>query len=231
VVIVGVGGIGSLVAVNLTTAGVGRLTLVDDDHVELSNLTRQLLYTESSVGQPKVTVAAQQLSARNHTVHIDALAQPVVDPEILPPADLWLVSADTRGLIPVINRHAVTTGTPWLHACYVNDIAAYGPLVVPGVSGCWDCADFTATHPAPTPELASAIHTVGAGFQAPSFGPINMLVSALASLDAIRFLGAVGTPESWNRRVGVHTAPELRLEHQLCPRDAGCVSCGDDQHD
>jgi hypothetical protein len=65
VVLLGCGGIGSLVAVTLATAGVGELTLVDGDHVELSNLTRQFLFTEADIGLPKAEVLARELRRRN----------------------------------------------------------------------------------------------------------------------------------------------------------------------
>lgn len=61
VVIVGAGGLGCPTALYLTAAGVGKLTLVDDDSVDLSNLQRQILHTQASVGMPKVASAAQTL--------------------------------------------------------------------------------------------------------------------------------------------------------------------------
>lgn len=65
VLIVGVGGLGSPIALYLCAAGVGKLGLVDDDVVSLNNLQRQVLYAENQVGQPKATCAAQRLNALN----------------------------------------------------------------------------------------------------------------------------------------------------------------------
>lgn len=65
VLIVGVGGLGSPIALYLCAAGVGKLGLVDDDVVSLNNLQRQVLYTENQVGQPKATCAARRLNALN----------------------------------------------------------------------------------------------------------------------------------------------------------------------
>ena len=71
VLVVGVGGLGSPVSIYLTAAGVGTLGLVDDDAVSISNLQRQILYTEEEVGQPKVACAARRLHALNSDVKIE----------------------------------------------------------------------------------------------------------------------------------------------------------------
>jgi adenylyltransferase/sulfurtransferase len=71
VLLVGVGGLGSPVALYLAGAGVGRIGLVDSDVVSESNLQRQVLYTESEVGQLKVECAKKRLSELNSTITID----------------------------------------------------------------------------------------------------------------------------------------------------------------
>ena len=72
VLIVGVGGLGSPIALYLAGAGVGRIGVIDADTVSLSNLQRQVLYREEMVGQNKATCAATQLSALNSSIKIDA---------------------------------------------------------------------------------------------------------------------------------------------------------------
>ncbi|MBR1840324.1 MAG: HesA/MoeB/ThiF family protein [Prevotella sp.] len=71
VLLVGVGGLGSPIATYLAGAGVGTLGLVDNDVVSLTNLHRQVLYTESEVGQPKVESAKRRLMAQNGDIHIE----------------------------------------------------------------------------------------------------------------------------------------------------------------
>lgn len=70
VLIVGVGGLGSPIALYLAGAGVGCLGLVDDDTVNISNLQRQVLYSEKELGKPKVICAAERLSALNSEINI-----------------------------------------------------------------------------------------------------------------------------------------------------------------
>jgi len=71
VVVAGVGGLGSLVATYLVAVGVGKLTLIDREKVELSNLNRQILYQEKDVGKFKVESALEKLSKLNSDVKMD----------------------------------------------------------------------------------------------------------------------------------------------------------------
>ena len=75
VLIVGVGGLGSPVAMYLAASGVGTLTLVDNDVVELSNLQRQILHAESDVGRQKVDSAQEALQALNSDINIQTVAR------------------------------------------------------------------------------------------------------------------------------------------------------------
>ncbi|MEU0237528.1 ThiF family adenylyltransferase [Nocardiopsis sp. NPDC006198] len=229
VVVLGCGGIGSLVATVLATAGVGALVLVDADHVELSNLTRQFLFTEADVGLPKTEVLARELRRRNRDCRALSVVRGVGDTddlEHLPDCDLFVVSADSPGLTGVVNAHCVRSGTPWLNACYVNDIAVWGPLVVPGTTGCWDCRPLTAGPPEGEPGLARLVTGINSRYQAPSNGPVNMLASSLAALDVLRYLGGFGAPAALNRRMGVWSH-DLSLDGQGAERDPACTTCAE----
>lgn len=229
VVLLGCGGIGGLVAVTLATAGVGELVLVDGDHVELSNLTRQFLFAEADIGLPKAEVLARELRRRNSSCRVRPVVRGMADAadlEHLPACDLLVVSADSPGLTGLVNAHCVASGTAWLNACYVNDIAVWGPLVVPGTTGCWDCRPLTARPPEDDAELAALVARINGRYQAPSNGPVNMLASSLAALDVLRHLGGFGTPASLNRRVGVWSH-DLTLDQQAAERDPACPTCAD----
>lgn len=72
VLVIGAGGLGSFVVSNLVAAGVGKLGIVDHDHIERSNLHRQIFYAEDDIGKPKTTVLADKLSNRNSGVTIES---------------------------------------------------------------------------------------------------------------------------------------------------------------
>ena len=74
VAVVGLGGLGSVSSLYLALAGVGHLTLVDQDTVELTNLHRQALYSMNDIRHPKVEVAADRLVTLNPEVKIEAIA-------------------------------------------------------------------------------------------------------------------------------------------------------------
>jgi molybdopterin-synthase adenylyltransferase len=75
VLIIGLGGLGSPVALYLAAAGVGHLTLVDDDKVDLTNLQRQIIHRQRSIGSDKVASAAAEIAAINPEVSCDAIAR------------------------------------------------------------------------------------------------------------------------------------------------------------
>src|SRR5690606_41677084 len=97
VLIVGMGGLGSPAAMYLAAAGVGRLLLADDDHVELSNLQRQILHATADIGRPKTASAADRLAAINPDVQISRLDQRLLGEQLheaVAQADLVLDCTD-----------------------------------------------------------------------------------------------------------------------------------------
>ena len=97
IAIVGAGGLGAPAALYLAAAGVGRLRLIDDDTVALSNLQRQVIFQSADVGAPKVERAAAALKALNDNVSIEAISARLDDAnarELLSGADLVLDGTD-----------------------------------------------------------------------------------------------------------------------------------------
>lgn len=124
VLIVGVGGLGSPVALYLTAAGVGCLGLVDDDVVSVSNLQRQVLYTEAEVGQPKVECARRRLTALNSMTHIETYPTRLTADnieELVSGYDLVIDGCDNAATRYLIDEECARQGKPYIY----GSIAAF----------------------------------------------------------------------------------------------------------
>ena len=93
VVIIGVGGIGTQTSNLLTRAGIGNLTLIDNDRLELNNLQRQSLFNESDINKPKALQAKKHLKKINSTINIQAIKSKITEKNIakLIPSDTSLI--------------------------------------------------------------------------------------------------------------------------------------------
>ena len=105
VLIVGLGGLGCPVALYLAAAGVGQLTLCDPDVVELSNLQRQILYTEADCGETKVSCAKRELTALNPGLQITIYAAAVSAELLLSNFDIVVDCTDNLAARQLINQH------------------------------------------------------------------------------------------------------------------------------
>ena len=131
VAVIGAGGIGCPAITYLAAAGVGRLTIVDHDHVELSNLHRQPLFTDADIGKPKAAVAAD--AAQRVNPHVEAVA--VVErldrgnaETLLTGASLILDGCDNFDTRLAVNAAAVALRTPLLSAAigaFEGQVALY----------------------------------------------------------------------------------------------------------
>jgi len=113
--IIGAGGLGCPAAQYLAASGVGRLTLVDHDSVDLTNLQRQILHTTARIGQPKVASAAAALNALNPEIHIQPLAQRAEGEALtalVADADVILDCSDNFSTRHAVNRACVQQRKP-----------------------------------------------------------------------------------------------------------------------
>ncbi|MDZ4821706.1 MAG: ThiF family adenylyltransferase [Planctomycetota bacterium] len=228
VAVVGCGGIGNQVSVSLATAGIGRLTLIDNDQIEISNLTRQILFTENDLGKSKTETLRKALALRASGITIDAIDTKLFtdqDFAKIPDCDLIVLSADSPGITRRVNDYAIARGIPFVNVGYVNDIAIWGPFVIPGETGCLACRQHNAKSEAASALKNTLLGNINANYQAPSIGPINMLASALACVDIIKFLGGFGEIKSLNKRVGYWTHSGS-FEYQDYARNTECQVCG-----
>jgi adenylyltransferase/sulfurtransferase len=129
VLLVGVGGLGSWVAELLARAGVGFLRLVDDDHVDFTNIHRQALYAQQDAdsGRPKVEAAANRLRHINDACLVEAAAERLdrfnID-RLAQDIDVVIDGTDNFATRFVLNDYCVKKGLPWIFAGVVRTEAA-----------------------------------------------------------------------------------------------------------
>ena len=118
VAIIGVGGLGSAVATYLAGAGVGHLVLADPDVVSLSNLQRQVLYSECEIGLPKTVCAARRLKALNAEVEISIFPEGLTEAnaaDIIDGCNLLMDCTDNYAARYLIDDCCALAGLPWVY--------------------------------------------------------------------------------------------------------------------
>ena len=143
VTILGVGGSGGVAALALAASGVGHLHCVDPDVVELSNLSRQILYTEDDIGHQKADSAVTRLAQLNSDIKITGQCTEATSAAdvlgLIADCDVLLLTADRPPELRIwANRACLKANRPWVYGGY------HGPLVqtgvfVPGEGPCWEC--------------------------------------------------------------------------------------------
>ena len=143
VVVVGCGALGSFHVAALARAGVGRITVVDRDYVEPSNLHRQWLFEESDAAQalPKAAAAARRVAAINSSVEVRPMVADLTASnaeELLAPAQVILDGTDNFETRYLINDFAISRGIPWIYGAAVGSYGLTMP-VIPGRTACLRC--------------------------------------------------------------------------------------------
>lgn len=118
VLIVGVGGLGSPIALYLAGAGVGTIGLVDDDVVSITNLQRQILYVEDELGKPKAICAGERLSALNSEVTFDTYSTQLTAEnarDLIRPYDIIVDGCDNFATRYLINDVCMEQGKPYVY--------------------------------------------------------------------------------------------------------------------
>jgi molybdopterin-synthase adenylyltransferase len=185
-VLVGCGAIGAAAANLLARAGIGRLRIVDRDFVELSNLQRQSLFTESDAREslPKAVAAERNLRSINSDVQIEGVIADLTPrnaSELLTGFPLILDGTDNFETRFLVNDFAVKTGTPWIYAAAV---ASYGLTMT--------------ILPAKTPCLACLLASCGAGLEetCDTIGVLGAIVNLIASLEVAEAIKLLSGRES-----------------------------------
>jgi len=213
-VIVGAGGLGCPAALYLTAAGIGRITLVDSDKVDLTNLQRQILYRSESVGQVKVDAARAALNAVNPDVAIVAVHERLEDFSAVAGADVVLDCTDNFATRHAINRACVKHGKPLVSGAAIRFDAQ---LMVfdrrkPGAA-CYACL-----FPEDAQVEEAQCSTMGV------FAPLTGVIGAMQAMEALKLLAGVG--ESLDGRMVIFDAKNADWRTVRVKHDPACSVCG-----
>lgn len=238
VAVLGVGGIGSHVLIDLVAIGFTDIRIVDFDRIELSNLNRQILYGEPYLGRYKVEVAAERARAMNGAVRVDTVATRLTSAE-----DVYRVVADRDVVIAVVDRPKVHV-IHWLNeGCVragtalisggVDTQRAVHYTIVPGVSGCVECwlreVRRTDTTSRMVLDVLDDIDRTGQAYGEDT-AAFNGLVSADASFmvnEMVRLASGVAPPLSVGRMIeSVFHDPRIQVVESW-ERDPECPTCRD----
>ncbi|MFW3896207.1 molybdopterin-synthase adenylyltransferase MoeB [Pseudomonas putida] len=214
--IVGLGGLGSPVALYLAAAGVGTLHLADFDTVDLTNLQRQIIHDSSTVGQPKVDSALARLRALNPDIRLVAHPR-ALDADSLAAAvdaiDLVLDCSDNFGTREAVNAACVQAGKPLVSGAAIRlegQLSVFDPRRAD--SPCYHCLYGHGSDAELTCSEAGVV------------GPLVGLVGSLQALEALKLLAGFGEPLVG--RLLLVDALGTRFRELRVKRDPGCAVCG-----
>lgn len=140
VCLVGVGALGSVSAELLARAGIGKLTLIDSDKVEESNLHRQLLYTAKDIHRPKVLAAQAYLESIHPQIKIETHeVRLTADNVSLLKSDLILDGTDNLETRFIINDFAVKNSIPWIYSAAIQTKGFVFPIFSKPKQPCFEC--------------------------------------------------------------------------------------------
>lgn len=184
--VIGAGGLGSPAALYLASAGVGRITLVDDDEVDLTNLQRQIAHTTARVGMPKVESAAQAMAAINPEVQVSAVrarADAALLDTLVAQATVVLDCCDNYTTRQAVNAACVRHGVPLVSGAVIRfdaQISVFDPRA--NGAPCYACLF------PPDAEFEEVrCSTMGV------FAPLVGVVGAMQAAEALKLVAGIGT--------------------------------------
>lgn len=216
VLIIGVGGLGSPVALYLAACGVGEIVIADDDNVELANLQRQIIHSSNNIGDLKVDSAAVTLQSINPEIKISVIAERLNGEKLkhrVQQADVVVDATDNLASRLDINQQCFLTRTPLVSA---SAIRWEGQLTVfdsrQQDSPCYQC-------------LYGSMGEVGQSCSENGvMGPVVGMLGCMQANEAVKLLTDAGT--TLIGRVLMLDALNMEWQTIRLKRDPGCSVCG-----
>ncbi|WP_305803996.1 molybdopterin-synthase adenylyltransferase MoeB [Stenotrophomonas sp. YIM B06876] len=219
VLLLGAGGLGSPAAFYLAAAGVGHLRIVDDDVVERSNLQRQILHTDASVGSAKVSSARERLAALNPGVGVEALPLRVTSGNVevmLQDVDVVLDGSDNFPLRYLLNDACVKLGKPLVYGAvqrFEGQVSVFDAGRHRGAQPCYRCL----FPEPPAPEFAPNCSEAGV------LGVLPGIIGLLQATEVLKLLLDIGQPLAG--RLLRFDALSMRFRETRLAADPDCPVC------
>jgi len=214
VAIVGIGGLGSPVALYLAAAGVGRLGLIDDQRVEVSNLNRQIVFEECDVGRSKVEAAAGRLRLIDAGIQLDALKESIRASNVealFADYDVVVDGTDAFETKFLLNDAAVMLRKPLVHGAVLQWGGQVTTILPDGP--CLRCLFRDPPEPGDVPSCE----------EAGIIGAATGVVGSVQAEEALKLVLDVGTPLSG--RIFQHDGLSGEARVTTFPRDPDCPVC------
>jgi len=216
--IIGLGGLGSPVALYLAASGVGRLTLCDHDTVDVSNLQRQIVHRTSTVGQPKVVSA--QAALHDINPEVDCIALPVRADEaqlneLVAQADVVLDCSDNFATRYTVNRACIAQRKPLVSGAAIQfdgQVAVFDHRHPE--AACYNCLF-------PEDSQAAELRCATTGV----FAPLVGIVGSLQAAEALKLLA--GIERGLSGKLLTLDALDMRIVRSNLSRDESCCVCGE----
>ena len=215
--VVGAGGLGSPVALYLASAGIGTITLVDDDNVDLTNLQRQIMHTTPRIGEPKATSGKTALAAINPEASVVALierAEGARLAELVAAASVVLDCTDNFTTRHAINRACVAAGVPLVSGAAIRfdgQVSVFDSRSA--ASPCYACLF-------PAGGSFDEINCATMGV----FAPLVGIIGAMQAAEALKIAGGIG--RSLAGRLLLFDGLQAEWTSISIARDPGCSVCG-----
>lgn len=212
VLIVGLGGLGSPLALYLAAAGIGHLGLVDADTVDISNLQRQILYGEPSLGKNKTVEAEERLSTLNSTLQLTTHQERMTEDNadfLVKNYDIIVDATDNYETRLILNKACVHAQKPLVHGA-IAGFYGYLSTLAPHLGGhCYQCM-------VPTPPMQSPPPGV--------MGIVPAVIGSMQGMEVFKLILGIGEPllgKMWTLDFLSGCQRTLTLR-----RDPACSCCG-----
>jgi molybdopterin-synthase adenylyltransferase len=208
VIIIGVGGLGCTSACYLTAAGIGNITLVDFDTVELSDLNRQILYQTGDIGKKKALTARKRLLKLNPLINIQAINKKISEnniASIIGDAQVVIDGLDNMKSRLILNAECVKKHIPLIYGG-ISRLRGMATTIIPGKTPCLSCL------------YNEGIGGIGV------LGSTAAIIANIQVLEAVKLI--IGLKPALEGRLLMFNGDEMKLKFLDISRNINCKVCG-----